>query len=254
MNKELVEKVRRNFDLNIYETKVWLALLEKGNANIAQIHELSKVPRSRVYDVLKSLETKGFCVERIGRPIKYIAVEPPLVVEKIKKSIEAEAQEKVKILEKVKVSEEYKQLENLHKTTVNVTEKVGTTIRGRSNLLAHLTNASKNAQDKIIIVSTPRGLERKLAMLLSTLASKAKRGVKTTVGIADSDGERFPEELRNKLKASDIKVKPIDGEARFCIVDNNVFLISESGETRDDTALWFQSNFFADTLAGLLRK
>ena len=57
MNKELVDKVRRNFDLNIYETKVWLALLEKGNANIAQVHELSKVPRSRIYDVLKSLET-----------------------------------------------------------------------------------------------------------------------------------------------------------------------------------------------------
>ena len=69
MNKELIEKVRRNFELNIYETKVWLALLSKGNANIANIHELSKVPRSRIYDVLKSLETKGFCVEKLGKPI-----------------------------------------------------------------------------------------------------------------------------------------------------------------------------------------
>ncbi len=252
MNKELVDKVRRNFDLNIYETKVWLALLEKGNANIAQVHELSKVPRSRIYDVLKSLETKGFCVEKLGRPIKYVAVQPHLVIEKLKRSIEDQAKEKVGVLDKVKASEEYKQLESLYKNTLNMQDKIGTAIRGRNNLLTHLSNASKNAREKIILVSTPIGLDRKLPVLMPILANKARKGIKVTVGVANSN--TIPEELRNKLQTSNIKVKALEGKARFCIIDDNILLITSSEQAREDNALWLQSDFFAKTLTGLLRK
>jgi len=254
MNKELVEKVRRNFELNIYETKVWLALLSKGDANIANIHELSKVPRSRIYDVLKSLETKGFCVEKLGRPIKYLAVEPSLVIEKLKKRIEANAKEKTEVLNKVAGSEEYKQLQALYDTDLNLTEKIGTAIRGRANLLAHLANASKKATEKIILVSTPKGLERKLSVLLPTLLSKVKRGVKVTVGIANSNTESLPEGLKEKLEKANIKIKNLESGARFCIVDDNILLITSPEDTREDTALWLQSDFFASTLAGLLKK
>ncbi|MBU2497203.1 MAG: hypothetical protein KJ767_04045, partial [Nanoarchaeota archaeon] len=186
MNKELVEKVRRNFDLNIYETKVWLALLEKGNANIAQVHELSKVPRSRIYDVLKSLETKGFCVEKLGRPIKYVAAEPSLVIEKLKRNIEENTKEKIEVLNKVRGTDEYKQLESLYKNELIMQDKIGTSIKGRTNLISHLANASKNATERIFIVSTITGLERKLPTLMPILANKAKKGIKVTVGVANS--------------------------------------------------------------------
>lgn len=254
MNKELVEKVRGNFDLNIYETKVWLALLTKGNANIANIHELSKVPRSRIYDVLKSLETKGFCVEKLGRPIKYMAVEPSLVIEKLKKRIESNAKEKTEILNKVAGSEEYKQLQSLYDSDLNLTEKVGTAIRGRANLLAHLANASKNATERVIIVSTPKGLDRKLSVLLPILANKVKRGVKVTVGIANSNAESLPEGLKEKLERANVKIKNLQTGARFCVVDDNILLITSPEDMGDDTALWLQSDFFASTLAGLLKK
>lgn len=259
MNKDLVEKVRRNFDLNIYETKVWLALLSKGDANIAQVHELSKVPRSRIYDVLKSLETKGFCLEKLGRPIKYAAVEPTLVVDKLKRSIEEEAKEKIEVLDKVRGSVEYQQLESLHKNTINLTDKIGTALRGRNNLLSHLADATKNANSNIVIVSTPRGLERKLNVLMPTLANKIKKGVKVTIGIANSNSESLSEELQKKLQSLNLKAKQLSGGARFCIIDDNVLLItseesSGGARERDDNALWLKSEFFANTLAGLLRK
>jgi len=44
--------------------------------------KISNVPRSRTYDVLESLEKKGFVVMKLGKPIKYIALPPEEVIER----------------------------------------------------------------------------------------------------------------------------------------------------------------------------
>ncbi len=56
MKNEMIAKIKDYFNLNIYETKVWLALLGKGSASAGEIASISGVPRSRTYDVLESLE------------------------------------------------------------------------------------------------------------------------------------------------------------------------------------------------------
>ena len=60
VKQDLINKIKDYFDLNIYETKVWIALLGKGIASAGEIAEISGVPRSRTYDVLESLEKQGF--------------------------------------------------------------------------------------------------------------------------------------------------------------------------------------------------
>ena len=62
VKQELINKIKDYFDLNVYETKVWLALIGKGSASAGEIAELSGVPRSRTYDVLETLEKKGFAI------------------------------------------------------------------------------------------------------------------------------------------------------------------------------------------------
>ena len=64
VNSELVKKVQSYFSLNIYETKVWLALLSRGVCSVGEISEVSGVPRSRTYDVLESLEKNGFAMTK----------------------------------------------------------------------------------------------------------------------------------------------------------------------------------------------
>jgi sugar-specific transcriptional regulator TrmB len=49
-------------------------LLSKGIASAGEIAEISGVPRSRAYDVLEGLEKRGFALERLGKPVKYIGV------------------------------------------------------------------------------------------------------------------------------------------------------------------------------------
>ena len=76
VKQELVKRIKEYFDLNIYETKVWIALLSKGIASAGEIATISSVPRSRTYDVLESLEKRGFAIVKIGKPVKYISVKP----------------------------------------------------------------------------------------------------------------------------------------------------------------------------------
>ena len=42
IKQELVRQIKEHFNLNIYETKVWLALLGKGVASAGEVAEISK--------------------------------------------------------------------------------------------------------------------------------------------------------------------------------------------------------------------
>ena len=75
VSKELLGKLRE-FGLNSYESKLWTALLSRGVSTAGELSDISNVPRSLSYDVLESLEKKGFVIMKIGKPIKYMAVSP----------------------------------------------------------------------------------------------------------------------------------------------------------------------------------
>ena len=102
---ELLSKLRRYFDLNLYEVKLWTALLSRGVSTAGELSDIADVPRSRSYDVLESLEKRGFVVMKLGKPIKYIAIPPNEVVDRVRKSMHQESVDRIKRLETVKGSE-----------------------------------------------------------------------------------------------------------------------------------------------------
>src|SRR3989338_7854146 len=114
VKEAFLKKLKASFNLNIYEVKIWTALLSKGVSSAGELSDISNVPRSRSYDVLESLEKKGFVVMKIGKPIKYLAVEPKEVIERVKKNLKLTADERIKMLDKVKSGNTYRELELLH--------------------------------------------------------------------------------------------------------------------------------------------
>ena len=101
IQKESIQELRERFKLNIYEIKIWTALLSRGIAAASELAEISGVPRSRCYDVLESLEKKGFIIMKIGKPIKYIAVHPDAVLERVKKTLEEDAEQQIETVEQL---------------------------------------------------------------------------------------------------------------------------------------------------------
>jgi len=74
VKEEFLSRLRKIFDLNLYEVKVWTALLSRGTSTAGELSSISDVPRSRTYDILESLEKKGFIVMKLGKPIQFVAL------------------------------------------------------------------------------------------------------------------------------------------------------------------------------------
>ncbi|MHA2045220.1 MAG: TrmB family transcriptional regulator, partial [Candidatus Thorarchaeota archaeon] len=70
--------------LTEYETQAYLALVSGGQMGASDISAKSKVPYSRIYDVLGRLEDKQFIIVKRGRPTKYVAKSPTEVVRVIR--------------------------------------------------------------------------------------------------------------------------------------------------------------------------
>ena len=65
VKEEFLSKLRRFFNLNLYEVKIWTALLSRGVSTAGELSDIANVPRSRSYDVLESLEKKGFVIMKL---------------------------------------------------------------------------------------------------------------------------------------------------------------------------------------------
>ena len=246
---ELIKKLKGYFDLNIYETKVWLALLSKGISSAGEIAEISGVPRSRTYDVLESLEKQGFVIQKLGKPVQYIAVKPTIVIEKLKNNTAKYAEEKIKTLANLKETREYKELQELHKTGVEPIKnhELSTSIKGRSNLYLQMKSLIENAEKTVHLTSSAYELLSKQKMFKDTFSKLKKR--KVDIKIIISDNQEEAEKLSKKLGVQ-VKSKPIN--ARFVIADKTelIFTIKPTNVHEDfDYGVWINSPFFTTSLA-----
>ncbi len=79
----VVEKLLQ-LGLTEYEAKTYTSLLNTHLSTAAQAAEKSGVPRTRIYQVLESLQRKGWVRVYSGVPLLFRAIEPSVVFEKVK--------------------------------------------------------------------------------------------------------------------------------------------------------------------------
>jgi len=247
---DLIKKIKYHFGLNVYESKVWLALLSKSIATVGEIAEISGVPRSRVYDVLESLEKQGFAIAKLGKPVKYIAVKPSVVIEHMKNNVLKEAEERAKNLASIKESQEYRELEILHSHGIKPIqpEDLSSSIRGRQNIYTQMKELIAGAQKEVTIVSTPESLKQKLHFLKPLFDKLKAQGVGIHVAVSDTPESKF--NVAALAKDLGVPVKRIKINARFCIVDNSKLLVFITPETEEEKeiAIWMDSPFFSRAL------
>src|SRR3989339_957284 len=168
IKEEFLSRLRKIFDLNLYEVKVWTSLLSRGVSTAGELSTISDVPRSRTYDILESLEKKGFIIMKVGKPIKFVALKPEEVVERVKKNLVTEAHEKSKRLEQLKKDDVLEELNNLFTTGVKFVEPsdLSGSLRGRQNMYNHLDMMIRSAEKTVTMITTAEGLNRKLEILM----------------------------------------------------------------------------------------
>ena len=245
----------REFGLNSYESKVWVALLSRGVSTAGELSDIANVPRSRSYDVLESLEKKGFVVMKLGKPIKYIAVPPQEAIERVKKRIKRNAHKEQERLDELKKSEVLEELSNLHDQgieTKDPSELTGS-IKGRQNIYDHLEFQLKNAKESVLIATTKEGLDRKYRALLRQIKKASERGVKITIAAPLSEDTKEIEKHLAEHATLQSTGKP---HARFCVVDNRqvTVMLTDDKEVHPsyDLAVWMHTPYLAKTFLSTL--
>lgn len=252
IKEEFLSRLRKIFDLNLYEARVWTALLSRGTSTAGELSNISDVPRSRTYDILESLEKKGFIVMRVGKPIKFVALKPEEVVERVKKNLVVEAQEKSKRLEKLRGDEVLEELSSLFTNGIKFVEPsdLSGSLRGRQNMYNHLDMMIRAAEKSVTIVTTAEGLNRKMEMLMPALERAKRRGVAVKIAApVNNDNMKVAKEL---AKVAEVRNVAQGMNARFAVVDSNqvmfMLLDDKTVHPNYDTAVWLSTEYFGKAL------
>ncbi|MBI2670765.1 TrmB family transcriptional regulator [Candidatus Woesearchaeota archaeon] len=257
VKEEFLTKLRQIFGLNLYEARIWTALLSRGVSTAGELSDIGNVPRSRAYDVLESLEKKGFVVMKLGKPIKYLAVDPGEVIDRVKKNIREEADFNIQKLKELSNTDVLNELNFLHKQGIEFVEPTDLSgaIRSRHNIYNHLELMVKKAEKSVTIMTTNKGLLRKIESLGPLFEKLSKKDVKIKIA-APITKETAPA-VKEITKFADVRnLKGTDG--RFCIIDGKelIFMLMDDKEVHPtyDIGIWVNTPFFANALENLFNQ
>ncbi|MEA3430997.1 MAG: helix-turn-helix domain-containing protein [Nanoarchaeota archaeon] len=254
VKEEFLSKLRRYFSLNLYEVKIWTALLSRGVSTAGELSDIANVPRSRSYDVLESLEKKGFVLMKLGKPIKYIAVPPKEVLERVKKNMREDADYKIKRLDELKKTDVIGELNTLHSQGIELVEPsdLSGSLRGRHNLYNHLEFTVKNAEKSVTLMTTARGFMRKVEALKPVFEKLKKKGVKIRIAAPmTKESKNSVKEIAGLAEVRNVK----DINARFTIVDGKelVFMVLDDKDVHPtyDVSIWVNTPYFAKAMENM---
>lgn len=243
---ELVKKIKDYFNLNIYETKAWLALVSRGIASAREIAEISGIPRSRTYDVLESLENKGFAILKVGKPVKFIAVKPTSIIEKLKNDVSKTAEERMKFFDKLTETNEYAELKALHNSSMNAVknEKVSFAIKGKQNIYNYARDMIKEASKEITICIPASEVIDKIR-IFNFLFKSVQKGAKLSLYLNGSE-----EEIRKIKDKYNLDTKKTDVKLKFFTIDKKqiLFSLNNQNPNEEEMAIWIDSGFFVSSM------
>lgn len=257
IQEDFLKKLRAAFDLNIYEVKIWTALLSRGLATAGELSDISSVPRSRSYDILESLEKKGFVLMKLGKPIKYIAIQPENIIKRVKKDISVRTNRQLDTLEKIKGEKIFKDIELLYKQGIDKVDPAALSgaLKGRDSIYSQIQGMFDKATKSVHIVTSSTGLVRKLTTFKRTFKKLAEKGVKVRIiAPVTKEAEKTLKDFKGIVQVKNLsKIN-----ARFVIVDDKemLFLVTEDTKTHEsaDTGIWVNTPYFAGALSNMFNQ
>jgi len=244
--------VLKGIKLNLYERKLWIALLARGTASAGELATIANVPRSRAYDVLQSLAEKGFAVVQTGKPIKYVAVTPEEALERHKKKLKDDFAAIEERIEELKNSPAMRELSEIHQKGMKliIPEEMTGALKGRFSVLQQMDSMFKQASQKINIVTTPEGLNELADHHFDILKKAKEKGVEIkVVTLADEKSSDAVKTLSSIAEIRHVDEKEIPISGRFAVIDGKELVLSltdaKNVHTTQDMAVWSKSEHAA---------
>lgn len=188
-------KALEKIGLTSYEIKTFSALLKSGELNASDLSQKSGVPYSKIYEVLGSLEEKGWIGSDDSRPTNYFAKSPATGLDTTKQRMDSDfVQNKGVILNEL----------------VPLYERSGTSERpdiwvlsGAINIAAKILEMVESCRNEVLIALPEAGQEL-TRQALPKLRSLHDRGVDITVLTSDKMDK---ESLKAITRLATVKIK-----------------------------------------------
>jgi sugar-specific transcriptional regulator TrmB len=250
-SSELMDALK-GIGLNLYERKLWVALLAKGTATAGELSGIANVPRSRTYDVLQSLADKGFVIIQTAKPLRYVVIPPAEALEKAKQRLEEEYRELKDKIEHLKSSNLINELNNLHEQGLKLVlpEEMTGALKGKYSVLQQMDSMFRNASSSIDIVTTPAGLNDLFENHLSLLKKLNEKGVKIKIATrADKSASDAINALSGIAEIRNISNEEVPLSGRFYVVDGQQLMLGLSDpelvHSSQDMMFWTKSEHAA---------
>ncbi len=179
MNDQLDEgtmRALRNLGLSSYEARVYVSLVRNGALTASEVSSKSRIPFSRVYDVLATLEHGGWITVEQGRPKRYVPKSP----RETSKAAVLSAQERLSEWEQ-RVLEELQPLFD-EKTKISAPEVH--ILHGSNNVRAKL-NVALGQAERSVLLSWGIINEDDIDFISPTLLHLRDRGVKIQILVSE---------------------------------------------------------------------
>lgn len=192
----LISNLRKILDLNLYEAKVYLALIAHGAMKKNELFKKAQIPQSRAYDIVLSLKDKGLVTSSLldGKEFfKSLDIEKsiPAYLTQLRWDHDAQLEEKRKNFEKsLQESQEkffqdfssreelsekvLEKLTPLQEKDIPVSDELFQIIKGETNFVNHIAENVKESSKVIKNISLPQYLPE--ALIWENLRSKLDGG------------------------------------------------------------------------------
>jgi len=192
------DKTRKSLDkigLTSYEIRTFTALLKAGEITASELSQKSGVPYSKIYEVLGTLEEKGWAGSDDSRPTKYFAKSPATALDTTKQKKEQDFKENQNII-----------LNEL----IPLYEKSGTSERPDIWVLSGTVNIASKVLEMVelckneVLIAIPKASEDLVKQALPKLRLLHDKGVNVTILTSDNLDK---ESLKAITRVAKVKVK-----------------------------------------------
>lgn len=249
---EKVMDALKGVGLNLYERRLWVALLARGTSTAGELSGIAKVPRSRAYDILESLSEKGFVVVQNAKPIKYVAISPDEALERAKAKMEENVRAMQEKIDGLKSSATMKELSSIFNKGMEIvsSEDLTGSLKGKHLAKQQMNTMFRSATQKISILTTAEGAKDLHTHHFDTLKKAKDNGV--DIKIATVSNSKNQDAIKALLGVADVrhmeeKLQQITGN--FCVVDGKEFVMGltdpKSVHDTQHVSIWSKSDHAA---------
>ncbi|WP_123537845.1 TrmB family transcriptional regulator [Halosimplex salinum] len=231
-NRDQAIELLQGLGLKEYEAKAFVALTRLPKATAKEISDISEVPRTRVYDAVRVLESKGLVEIQHANPQQFRAVGIDEAAETLRTEYESKTDSLRETLAGIEPATDATEPEATHEVWA---------LTGRPGVDGRTKQLVGEAEEEVVLILGSDSVATD--PLLNALEEAQRRGVTLVVGTASDSlregvQDRFPdaevfvsglEWLHGSMPDDDTEI------TRILLVDRSTILVSTAHDTGDGT-------------------